>query len=300
MNWASIALLSAAAFAAVNIVDSHLLSKRLPGLRAFLLPVGSLLLVYGLLIFWIFPLPTGIGVLPVLVAVVSGIFRATGASIMLYNLRKEEISRVIPVVYTYPIFVAIIAVLFLGETLAYLQWLAIIIVVSGAVMISIRRSPSGDTTWLGKPFLLLLGSSLFFALADITSKYALGYISFWNMFSITALSLSGVFLLASVRPHIIKQLANLKRRNSILALLAFSELLAPTASVLSFWALERGPVSLVSTIIGSRPLFVVAFALILSRVLPSFLEWQLGKGMLVLRLVAVAMIFGGIAIIFLT
>ena len=300
MNWASIAILSAAAFAVVNIVDSHLLSKRMPSLRALLLLIGCFQLFYGLLIFWIFPLPAGIGVLPVLVAVASGIFRAAAATIMLYSLRREDVSRVIPVIYTYPIFVAIIAVLFLGETLAYLQWLAIIIVVAGAVMVSLQQSPSGATIWLGKPFLLLLGSSLFFAMADITSKYALAYISFWNMYSITTLCLSGVFLLASVRPHIIKQLANVQGKNSVLALLTFSEILAPTASVLLFWALESGPVSLVSTIIGSRPIFVVIYALILSRVLPSFLEWQLGKGMLVLRLGAVAMIFGGIAIIFLT
>ena len=300
MNWASIAILSAASFSVVNIVDSHLLSKRMPGLRALLLLIGCFQLFYGLLIFWIFPLPAGIGVLPVLVAVASGIFRSTAAIIMLYNLRREDVSRVIPVVYTYPIIVAIIAVLFLGETLAYLQWLAIIIVVAGAVMVSLQQSPSGATIWLGKPFLLLLGSSLFFALADITSKYALAYISPWNMFGITSLCLFGVFWLISVRPSVINQLVNMKGRNSALALLTFSESLVPVASVLSFLALERGPVSLVSTIIGSRPIFVVIYALILSRILPGFLKWQSGGGMLALRLVAVAMIFGGIAIIYLT
>lgn len=300
MNWASVAILSAATFAVVNTIDSHLLSKRMPGLRAFLLLVGIFHLTYGLLSFYLFPLPEGVGILPVLVAVASGILRATAATIMLYNLQREEVSRVIPVVYTYPIFVAIIAVPLLGETLAYLQWLAIIIVVAGAVMVSVRQSPSGSTIWLGKPLLLLFSSSLFFAMADITSKYALAYISFWNMFSLTAFCISGIFLLVSLRPHILTQLSNMKRRNSAIALLAFNETLAPTAVVLLFWALEGGLVSLVSTIASSRPIFVVIFALILSRILPGFLEWQPGKGMLALRLVATAMIVGGIAIIYLT
>jgi len=300
MNWASIALLSAATFAVVNIIDSHLISRRMPGFRAFLLPLGIFHVFYGSLFIWLFPLPTGIGVLPLLVAVASGILRTTAALIMLHNLRREEVSRVIPVVYTYPIFVAIIAILFLGETLAYLQWLAIIIVVAGAVMVSAKQDSSGTTIRLGKPFILLLGASLFFALADITSKYALAYISPWNMFSITAFCLSGVFLLVSVRSPVINQLANMKGRKSALALLSFNEILVPAASVLSFWALESGPVSLVSTIIGSRPIFVVLSALILSRVLPGFLKWQSDGGMLALRLVAVAMICGGIAIIYLT
>ena len=300
MNWASIALLSAATFAVVNIIDSHLISRRMPSFRAFLLLIGCFQLFYGLLFIWLFPLPTGIGVLPVLVAVASGIFRTTAAIVLLYNLKREEVSRVIPVVYTYPIFVAIIAVLLLGETLAYLQWLAIIIVVVGAVMVSLQQSPSGATIWLGKPFLLLLGSSLFFALSDITSKYALAYISPWNMFSITAFCLSGVFLLVSMRPSFINQLVNMKDRKSALGLMVFSETLVPVASILLFVALESGPVSLVSTIIGSHPIFVVLSALILSRVLPGFLKWQSDGGMLILRLVAVAMIFSGIAIIYLT
>jgi len=59
-------------------------------------------------------------------------------------------------------------------------------------------------------------------------------------------------------------------------------------------------VSLVSTILSSRPIFVVMFAFILSRILPTFLEWQPGKGMLALRLIATVMIVGGITIIYLS
>jgi len=83
-------------------------------------------------------------------------------------------------------------------------------------------------------------------------------------------------------------------------LIAFNETLAPVASILLFLALQSGPVSLVSTIVSSRPIFVVIFALILSRILPRFLVWQPGKGMLALRLIATAMIVGGITIIYLT
>lgn len=300
VNWASTAILSAAILAIVNTIDSHLLSKRMPGLRAFLLPIGIIYLIYSLVLLYLFPLPEGIGIWPVLAAVASGLFRTAGATIMLYSFQREEVSRVIPVVYTYPIFVAIIAVPLLGETLYYLQWLAIIIVVAGAVMVSVEKSHSGSTSWLGKSFLLLFISSLFFAVADVTSKYALGYISFWNGFSLTALCMSSIFLLVSVRPHILRQLRDMKQRNTTMALLAFNEILAPVGIVLSLWAIQRGPVSLVSTIIGSRPVFVTLYSLVLSRVLPKFLIPSASRGMLALRLIATAMIVGGIAIIHLT
>ena len=300
VDWVSVALLSAAVLGLVNIVDSHLLSRRMPGLPAFLLLIGVVHLIYGLVLFSLFPLPEGVGIYPVLVAVASGILRTGAITIMLYTMKREEVSRVIPIVYTYPVFVAIMAAPLLGETLYYLQWIAIIIVVAGAVMVSVRRSPGGSATWLGKPLLLLFGSSLLFAMSDITSKYALAYISFWNMFWFSALCMSGIFLLVSIRPHIIRQLINMKQRNSAMALLTLNETLALVGIVLSFWAMERGPVSLVSTVVSSRPVFVVIFALILSRISPMFLEWQAGKVMLALRLIATVMIVIGIAIIYLT
>ena len=300
VDWASVALLSAAVLGLVNIIDSHLISRRMPSLRAFLLLIGIVHLIYASVLFSLFPLPEGMGIWPVLVAVASGILRTGAITIMLYTMKREEVSRIIPVAYTYPVFVAIMAVPLLGETLYYLQWIAIIIVVAGAVMISFRRNSEGSATWLGKPLLLLFISSLLFAMADIASKYALAFISFWNMFWFSAICMSGIFLLVSIRPHIIRQLSNMKQRNSSIALLALNEILAPIGIALSFWAIQRGPVSLVSTIIGSRPIFVFIYALIISRVSPMFLEYQPGKAMLALRLIAITMIVGGIAIIYLT
>jgi len=300
VDWVSIAVLSTAVLGLVHIIDSHLISRRMPSLRAYLLPVSIITLVYGLVLFYLFPLPEDVGIWPLMVTVASGILRTIAVTIVLYTLKREEVSRVIPVVSTYPVFVAIMAVPLLGETLHYLQWMAIIIVVAGAVMVSARRSPGGSATWLGGPFLLLICSSLLIAVANVAAKYALAYISFWNMYCIGAFCMSGFFLLISARPHILKELGNMKRRNSAMTLLTLNQTLVVVGVVPLFWAMERGPVSLVSTIVSSRPMFVVIYALILSRVSPMFLQWQSGKGILALRLIAITMIVGGIAIIYLT
>lgn len=298
MNWVSIALLSTAIFGIVNIIDSHLLNKRLPSLRSFLLPVGIIHLIYGGVLFFLFPLPDNINAWQILVAITSSLLRTGAILIMLYTLKKEEVSRVVPLVYTYPIFVAIMAVPLLGETLYYLEWLAIFMVVAGAVLVSFRRSSYGSIIWRGKSLLLLFGSSLLLALADITGKYALGYVSPWNMFWLSAFCMAGIFIMVSMRTHILRQLRNIKRRNSTIALFLCNEILAPVAILLMFLALEMGLVSLVSTIIGSgRPVFVFAFAFLLSRFLPKFIEWHADKRMLVFRFIAIAMIVGGVIII---
>ncbi len=300
VDWVSIAILSTAVLGLVNIFDSHLVSKRMPSLRAFLLPASIVILAYGLVLFYLFPLPEDIGIWPLTVTIASGIIRTISVTIMLYIMKKEEVSRIIPLVSTYPVFVAIMAVLFLGETLYYLQWIAIMIVVAGAVMVSARWSPGGSTTWLGASFFLLIGASLLMAVANVTAKYALAYVSFWNMYCIGAFCMSGLFLLISLRPHIFQEVGNMKQRASALTLVAVNETLVMIGAVLLFWAMERGPVSLVSTIVSSRSVFVVIYALILSRVSPIFLEWQYGRRMLTLRLIAITMIVGGIAIIYLT
>ena len=181
MGWINIAILAAGIMGMVNIIDSHLLSRRMPILSTLLLPVAIIHLIYGSALFTIFPIPEDVGVWPFGVAMASGLIRALAIIIMFYTMAREEISRIIPVVHTYPIFVAIMAVVLLDEQLVRLQWLAIIIVVIGAVMVSFRRSPDSNSAWLGKSFGFLLASSLLMAVADVTSKYALHYFSFWNI-----------------------------------------------------------------------------------------------------------------------
>jgi len=299
VNWASMAVLSAAIMGMVSVLDSHLLSRRMPSLRALLLPAGVLHLCYGLVTLAIFPLPAGVGIWPVLAAAASGILRTIAVILMFNILTREEVSRVVPVVYTYPVLVAIMAVPLLGETLGYLQWLAILVVVAGAVIISAEKRPPRVTGSVGRPFLLLFVSSLCIALGDVASKYALNTISFWNGFSLAAICMSVIFLLFSLRPEVLRSLRDMPRRNSSLGLLLFNESIAPVGIVCVFWAIKQGPVSLVSTIVGSRPIFVAVYSLILGRFLPDFLIKSTGKGVLIVRLVATAMIVSGIAIIYL-
>ena len=300
MNWTGAATLSAAILSLVNVIDSHLVSRRFPSLQAFLVPISIIHLTTGLIAFLLFPLPKGVGIIPLLVALSSGILRTAAVSIMLYMFKKEDVSRVVPVVYTYPIFVAIMAIPLLGESLNYLQWLAVLIVVSGAIVVSFEHSFSGSAVQIGKPFLMLFVSSMCNALADIASKYSLAYMSFWNLFWLVSFCVAGAFLLISVRPKNLRELKAVKQKKVILSFFAFTELMAPAGMVLGYWAMERGPVSLVSAIVGSRPVFVAVYSLILGMIFPGFLIRSAIKKALLLRLLATALIVGGIGIIYLT
>jgi len=299
MDWVTLAILSTATLGVVNIFDSHLISKRMPSFRVYLLLVGAVMLTYGLVLFFLFPLPPDISPRILLVAIGQGFGRILGVILMLYVFRTEEVSRAVPVVYAYPIFVALMSAPLLGESLSLLEWLAVFIVVAGAVIVSIRRSLSGAIA-LGKPFLLLVGSALLFAVTDVASKYVLSQLSFLSLFWLSAFCMAVVSFTISVRPDTFRQLGEMRRKRPAIGLLIFAESISVVGIILSLWAIQLGPVALVSTINASRPIFVVFFALVLSRTSPMFLEFAPGKGLLALRLVASAMIVSGIAIIYLT
>ena len=254
--------------------------------------LGAALIILGL-----HPFPEGVDAIPLLVAIASGLVRSVGVVLMFQVMRSEEVSRVIPVINIFPIFVAILAVPLLGETLGYLQWLAILMTVAGAVFISIRRGAEGGRVRLHKSFLLLLAASLSMGLANIASKYALNYISFWNMYSINDICVSGVFILLAVRPRIIKEIKEMSSRNHILALLTFDEGLVIIGLVLGFWAMQQGPISLVSTILSVRPFFVFIYALALSRLFPAVLGEHFSRGIIMVKIVSIALVVGGVTLL---
>jgi drug/metabolite transporter (DMT)-like permease len=297
VTWITAAIAAAAGMGVVAILDSHLLTKRMPGLLSFLLPIGIMHLVFGLVVLGIYPFPEEVGTVPLLVAFGSGIVRSAGALIMLNTIRSQEISRVIPVVHTYPIFVAIFAVPFLGETLGSLQWLGIFITVAGAALISVQRDSSGQGARLNKSFIILLGSSLLLGLANVGSKYALDYISFWNMYTVNSLCFGTIFLLMSARPRVLNEIRQINQRGIALSLLLLNELLVVAGVILFFWAMEQGPVSLVATITGTRPAFVFIFALALGRIFPAVLEERLSRGIIVLKVISIALIVGGVTLL---
>lgn len=300
IDWVTTAVLSAAILGMVHVVDSHLISKRMPSLKAYLLLVGVLIFSISVVMAFLFPLPSDIGAWPLTMAVLSGITRAASVIIMLYLMRKEEVSLVIPVTNSYPIFVALIAIPTLNETMSFPQWMAIIIVVLGVLLASVRIGTGARITWLGKTLILLLASSVLWAVSDVMTKYALEYVSPWNMYWISHLILPIAFFCVSVRPSVFREIWNHEKRNSSFLMVILNEAMAVIALLLFYGAIQGGPVSLVSAIYSSRPLFVFLYAVVISRFSNLLLERESSGGTLLLRFVSIALIVGGIVIIYVT
>ncbi len=300
LDWVTTVVLSAALLGMVHVIDSHLISKRMPSFKAYLLSVGTFIFLISLVLACFFPLPPNVGAWPLAMAVLSGLTRAASVIIMLYLMKKEEVSLVIPITNTYPIIVALIAIPILKETVNSLQWLAILIVVFGVLLASVRLRNGARVTWLRRPLILLIGSSVLWAISDVMAKYALEYVSTWNMYWISHLILPLAFFCVALRPSVFREIMRFQKRNSAILIMVLNETIAVTALVLFYWSMQRGPVSLVSAIYSSRPLFVFLYAVVISRFSNLLLERESTGGSLLLRFVAITLIVGGIVIIYVT
>ena len=297
MVWFLTALVAAIISSVGNIIDSHLLSKKMPSLPSFLIPMGLTQLIGGVVFLAIFPFPANPDLMHILVACGAGLLNACGYLIILNSLRKSEVSRVIPVISSAPIFVALLSIPLLGEMLDFWQWFAIVITVAGAVLISLQMDGGGRKARLQKSFFILLLVALMLAIASIGFKYALEKISFWNMWGINGISIATVILIYSLRKKNILELRNLNQRTRNILIIIVDVCLGITAGILGFKALEIGHVALVNALLNVRPAFVFIFSLVLSAFFPTVINDRLNKRTALIKFIAVALMTAGIVII---
>jgi drug/metabolite transporter (DMT)-like permease len=297
MVWFLTALVAAIISSVGNIIDSHLLSKKMPSLPSFLIPMGLTQLIGGVVFLAIFPFPANPDLMHILVACGAGLLNACGYLVILNSLRKSEVSRVIPVISSAPIFVALLSIPLLGEMLSLWQWFAIVITVAGAVLISLQMDGGGRKARLQKSFFILLLVALMLAVASIGFKYALEKISFWNMWGINGISIATVILIYSLRKKNILELRNLNQRTRNILIIVVDVCLGITAGILGFKALEIGHVALVNALLNVRPAFVFIFSLVLSAFFPTVINDRLNKRTALIKFIAVALMTTGIVII---
>ena len=297
MIWIPLAFANAATMTIVNLADSHLNSKRMPSLSAYLLPVSFIQLVVAIVLLVIFPLPQNGGVIPLLVLIGSGLMNGGVAALTLNALRHGEVSRVIPVVTTSPIFIALFSIPLLGSMIGFLGWIGIILTVTGSVLISIQFGGSGQKMRLQKSFFVLILTAIMSAIAAIGFKYALRTYSFWDIQGVQGACIAIVFFAYSMRRSTIDELKKLKHRTQLMAFTLGTQLLGIAGITLLFAAVQNGPVSFVYAITNVRPVLIFLLTLVISRFYPAFLNERLTKTTVLTKLVAVLIVTAGVVII---
>ena len=295
MDWTILGILGAATFAVVSVLDKRLISVSLPSLSSYYLWTGTGRFLWGALL----PIVAGFGINDYgwhfAAAIVAGLIWGAALALMALGFRLEEASRVTAVTHSFPVISAFLAVIFLDESLGPVQWVAIVVVVFGAIMVSLRGGPSqGLLPRLNRAFPVIVASAVCYALSFFLAKYAVEEVSVWTLFSIRQLGMAAVFLVLGRNAW--REVPLVVRSRSALGLMLVTEFfLAHIALIFTLLAIEGGPVSVVSTLAGTRPLFVFLYTILLSASWWRFVDEPLDRSVLVVKLASIFMIVGGVA-----
>ncbi|MDE1833305.1 MAG: DMT family transporter [Candidatus Micrarchaeota archaeon] len=292
MLWAMLVLLSAFLYAASNIVDRFQVTKQF-GKHFSLL--GITVVISGIMSLALFPLSDyhAMGLAQLGVGLLIGAM-AVASLLMYYKaLKIEEVSTVIGIWAVEPIFVLVLAYLFLGEAFGPLRYAGVFMITVGAMLLQFRVTKAR----FGAAFWLMLGAGVFEAIEIILLKYLLSFGGFTTVFSLTRL---GIFLFGL--PVLALSLRDIrsvvgKRGLAPLGIAGFGELLGVSGAFLFVVAISLGYATLVTALAYTQPLFVLALASLAAYFYPKIIEERVNRKLLIARGVSIALIIlGSIAV----
>lgn len=296
MSWIALALLSAAILAASNLLDKTIVHRYVATPLTLPLMVGIAHTLLGLVILAAIGVPESATLSADLFALASGALIGLGGLIWIVVMYRQEISRVIPVTQTSPIFAAILAVVFLNESMSAWQWAAVVATVSGAIAISIKIGESYRDIFIQRSFFILILAAIIAATANIIGKVALNDLPILYTHGLRAIGLGTLFLVVGIRRAPLANLSTLIRtRSPALLLFGVNEfIIANGALLLLLWALSEGPASRVLALAGTRAMFVVLFSTSLALIWKGALGEDTARRAIVIKVGAVIAIVLGI------
>jgi drug/metabolite transporter (DMT)-like permease len=292
-HWFVFALLSGLLMAVVNILDKLVLDRwsRHPMVPVLLLGVFNLAPALALLVIRGWPPMSLQQALLIL---------AAGGALLLMTLfyfsaaAREEISRVVPLMFFSPLFVAVLAWAFLDEAFAPRQYFGVAALIAGAVLVSSRLPLN---LRMGRAFWLVLLAALSLAVYFVLMKYLLRSFDYWDVFGLTRLG-SSVLMLPLFFVYAAELRDTLREFGAkVVGLMALDQNIALAANLFVTIAAAAGPITLVNALISTQPFFVLLFALILSRFRPQLYSEETQRATVVQKLAALALMCTGVLLI---
>ena len=270
----------------------------IPGVSGYFWFSGVIWVTMGILILIAMPWQTGTSGIAIAWAVVSGLVQGVGLVLVLTALGKLEASRVVAGYHTYPVFVAIMAIIFLDERLSVSHWIAIVLVVAGGglVMVGQKRVTVETGNRVAIAFVFLASAAI--SVGMLTSKVALNQMDFWNVFGLRSLFLGTIFLFVGLTPQGRSQVKVILGNRTAFSRIFIAEgMIAPVAIYVMMLALSLGSAALVTTLLSTQPVFVLLISALLSTRYWNVMQEPLTRKALGLKGASIAMVVGGAALL---
>jgi uncharacterized membrane protein len=223
-------------------------------------------------------------------ALVAGAFYAIMILFYFIAAKREEISRVVPLLYTAPLFVAILAAMFIGESLNLGQYFGVGLIIAGALLISYKGSFK-----LGKTFWFCILAAFTIAISEVITKYLLNYTDYWTVFGYSRIGsfigLIPIFFLYS------KDLVKAVKEVTPAALMSLSEIITVVGLLFLTVAFSLGDATLVSALNSIQPFIVLIFSIILSIFLPKIVKEEISAKIIGMKALAILLVFIGVVLL---
>lgn len=298
MSWIIITIIAHFLNATVSIIDKHIVSNTVLKPVAYTFYSGVFQILFVALIPIIgFTVPEA-GFL--ILGIANGALFILALLIFYRALKLGEASRVIPVVgATIPIFTVLLSYFILGEFLTAKQFFAFIFFVAGGFLLS-SKLDHGHFSII-KGFLPAAVAGFLFALYYTLIKYLYLHISFFDGFILFQVGgFFGAMLLLvskSNREKIFSAPETIKKRTAYLFIP--NKILAAIAAILIFYAIsiEDSKVAIINSLQSVQYVFVLLFALILSKKLPRLYHEQASGGIIMQKAGAIILIGVGLVLL---
>ena len=225
-----------------------------------------------------------------------GILSMFGGLFYLFALSKGDASSVVPLFQTVPIFNYFLGLFFLGEHLSRMQIFGSVLVIGGALAITIEQEGKKLKFKWGILF-WMLAACLTHSVFDLIFKPIALHENYWGSIFWTYIGcvVFGLILFATVK-NWRKQVIDVVRkgRGKVIGINVINDGLGLSGGLIFNYALLLTPIALVSVVgNGLQPFFVLVFGIILTLISPKLAQENLNKRHLVQKVIAIGIIFLG-------
>ena len=265
-TWIILSFLSGLIFAIVNTIDKYKVFDSINlSPPVFCIFAGFSNLILGLSFITFFPIQDTSSYTNILLGISIGVLQGISIGLMFKALSQNEVTRVVPIYQTYPIYVLIIALLFLNEALTYIQILSILLMLVGGILATIEFKKKMNFSGGFMIFILIL-ASISMAISHIFIKTLTEEFSTLQIYGLRGIGVSIPLILPfSSKSNLKKFYIFLKDWKSSRFMFLAETVGAFFGLILIIIALKSGSVSLVASISsGTRPIFVLIIGLFLS------------------------------------
>ncbi len=299
MYWLPITIFAYFLNAIAVTVDKFLLTKKIPNPAVYTFFIAALSLLALVLVPFGFELHSWP---QIAIAMAAGIIFTLALLFMFKALGKNEASRVTPFMGgLQPLFVFILALIFLGEILSYQAMIAFSVIILGTVVISSQKPEEGKKKNIYLSYVFATISTLLFAISYTISKYVFIQQDFISGFVWTRVGafLGALFLLLSVknRQDIMKEIRQPKQSST--GLFLFGQAAGAASFILVNYAISiSDSVALVNALRGTEYVFLLILVTAISHRRPKIFKEKTDTMALTQKIIATALIIIGLFLLF--